>query len=128
VVIRGKNEIVGLGNVVVIFGIVSKIVQGWHMKNDAKSIVPDSHTKIYAKISIYQFLKINCYWNFLSHKCTTLEFVIIYMCKFLCLGLMMCSCNFNVIYDHQQWWVDCNIFILIWIQNYFINLLQIQIF
>jgi hypothetical protein len=39
---------------------------------------------------------------------------------------MMCSCKINVIYDHQHWWVDYNIFILI--QNDFINLLQIQFF
>jgi len=77
-----------------------------------------SHTKIYAKFSIYYFLKKICYWNFLSHKCTTLEFVVIYMCKFLCLMLMMCSCKINVICDHQHWWVDYNILILIWIQNY----------
>jgi hypothetical protein len=31
-----KNEIVGLGNVVIIFGIVSKIVQGWPHKERCK--------------------------------------------------------------------------------------------
>jgi len=39
-VIKGKNEIVGLGNVVVIFGIVSKIVQGWPYEEQCKINCP----------------------------------------------------------------------------------------
>jgi len=39
-VIKEKNEIVGLGNVVVFFGIVSKIVQGWPYEEQCKINCP----------------------------------------------------------------------------------------
>jgi len=51
--ITEKNEVVGLGNVVVIFGIVFKIVQGWSYEEQCKIKSKDSCTKIYAKFSIY---------------------------------------------------------------------------
>jgi hypothetical protein len=38
--ITEKNEVVGLGNVVVIFGIVFKIVQGWSYEEQCKINCP----------------------------------------------------------------------------------------
>jgi hypothetical protein len=77
-VIKKKNEVVGLGNVIVIFEIVSKIVQGWPYKERCKINCP--RIVVQKFMQNFQYIssskKIH-YWDFLSHKCTTLEFVVI---------------------------------------------------